>query len=70
MADDAVRALTCIIQGGVSLFRVEPTGNMDILKLKMLIKEQLKNGVRGSVDAPDLTLWKVRMTMANNSTTN
>lgn len=43
---------------------------MDILKLKMLIKEQLKNGVRGSVDAPDLTLWKVRMTMANNSTTN
>jgi hypothetical protein len=38
--------------------------------LKDLIKEKGKNGVFRGVDAHDLTLWKVRMTMASDSTTN
>jgi hypothetical protein len=36
---------------------------MDILNLKVLIKEEGKNGVLKSVDAQDLTLWKVRLTL-------
>jgi len=31
-------------------------------QLKKLIREERKNGVLSSVDAADLTLWKVRMT--------
>jgi hypothetical protein len=59
MADDAVRSLICLIEGESSLFRVKPTGGMDIIDLKALIKEEGKNGVLGSVDAKDLVLWKV-----------
>jgi hypothetical protein len=70
MTDDAPRALTCLIEGETSLFRVKPTGSMDILELKDLIHEKGKNGVLSIVDAKDLVLWKVRMTMARDSTTN
>ena len=66
MADDAIRALICLIEGESSLFRVKPTGSMVIIELKELIKEE---GINGSVNAMDLTLWKVRMTMASDSTT-
>ena len=70
MTDDALRALTCLIEGESSLFIVRPTGNMYIIELKDLVKEQDKNGVLSGVDAEDLTLWKVGMTMASDTTTN
>jgi hypothetical protein len=70
MADDASRSLICLIEGESTLFEVEPTGSTNIMKLKDLIKEKCKNGVLGNIDAKDLTLWKVRMTMASDSTTN
>ena len=70
MADDAPRALNCLIEGDSSPFKVKPTGSNDIIDLKKLIWEECKNGVLSSVDASDLTLWKVRMTMASDSTTN
>jgi hypothetical protein len=66
MADDALGALFSLIEGESVLFKVEPTGSM----LRELIKEKGKNGVLKSVNAADLTLWKVRMTMASDSTTN
>jgi hypothetical protein len=65
MADDAPRALICLIQGESVLFRVEPNGSVDIIGLRDLIKEECKNGVLKNVDATDLTLWKVRMTMVS-----
>jgi len=58
-ADDAPRALLYLIAG--ELFRVKPTGSMDIIELKDLIKEEHNDGVLKSVDAPDLTLWKVTL---------
>jgi Crinkler effector protein N-terminal domain len=70
MADDATRALICLITGESSLFKVRPTGRDDIMDLKELIKEEGKNGVLNSVDAKDLVLWKVRMTLASDNTTN
>ena len=61
MADDALRALICLIEGASSLFMVKQTGSMDIINLKELIEEECKNGFR-SVDTKDLTLWKVSTT--------
>ena len=58
MADDAPRALLYLIAGESSLFRVKPTGSMDIIGLKDLIKEEHNDGMLKSVDAPDLTLWR------------
>jgi Crinkler effector protein N-terminal domain len=70
MADDAPRALLCLIAGESSPFTVEPTGSTYIIDLKDLIKKKGKNGVLGRVLAKDLTLWKVRMVMASDSTAN
>ena len=70
MADDAPRALTCLIEGDSSLFPVSVTGDENIMVLKDLIREKRKNGVLSNVDAADLTLWKVRMITASDSTTN
>jgi len=70
MADNTPRPLICLIEGKSSLFRVKLAGSMDIIKLKNLIKEKRTNDVLRNVDAQDLTLWKVRMTMASDSTTN
>jgi hypothetical protein len=69
MTDDASRTLIPI-EGELSPFVVKPTGSMMILELKELIREECKNGVLSSVLAKDLILWKVRMTMASDSTTN
>ena len=65
MADDAPRTLLCLIIGESVLFTVKPTGSLDIIDLKSLIKEDRKEGVLGSVDAKDLILWKVRMSLDN-----
>jgi hypothetical protein len=70
MADDATRALVCLITGESTPFKVRPTGRDDIIDLKKLIKEGGKNGVLNGVLAKDLILWKVRMTLAGDSTTN
>ena len=70
MADNTPRRLICVIAGESALFRVQPTGSMDIIDLKNLVKEEGKNGVLHNVDAKDLTLWKVRITMASNSIPN
>jgi hypothetical protein len=69
MADEAPCTLNCLIEGESLLFRAKPAGNKDVIDLRKLIWEERKNGVLSSVDATDLTLWKVR-TMASDSTTN
>ena len=56
-------ALTCLIEGESSVFRVRPKGNIDMIDLRSLIKEERKNNVLRDVDAADLKLWKVRMIM-------
>ena len=68
MADDAVRTLLCLIEGDSTWFKVKPTGSMDIVDLRKLIWEE---GIKrdSGILAKDLTLWKVRMTMASDSTT-
>jgi hypothetical protein len=70
MADDALRTLVCLVEGDRSLIKVKPTGSMDIIDLKNLIREEGRNGVFRSVVAKDLTLWKVSMSMASDNTSN
>ena len=70
MADDTLRTLVCLVSGESSPFKVNPTISMNIMDLKGLIREKGINRVFSSVDAKDLTLWKVRMTMASDDTTN
>ena len=65
MAD---RTLLCLIEGESTLFTVKLAGGMRIHDLKRLIKES--RPVISSVDPTEMTLWKVRMTMASGSTTN
>jgi len=69
MADDTRRTLVCLIEGDSSLFSVKAAGNMPILKLNDLIVEKRQNGVLKNVDAADMRLWKVSMSMASDSTT-
>ena len=61
MADDAFRVLLCLVEGDSSLFKVNPTSNVDIIQLKVLIKEK---GIDNAILAEDLVLWKVRISMA------
>ena len=63
MANDSPRALVCRVEGESTPFRVELAGNKDIMDLKNFIKEKCKNGTLSGVNAKDLTLWKVRMTL-------
>ena len=70
MANDAPRTLICLIEGDSQPFKVVLNGDDMVVDLKGQIKENGKNGVLSNVDAADLTLWKVRMTMASDSTTN
>ncbi|KAI0255005.1 hypothetical protein BJV78DRAFT_810987 [Lactifluus subvellereus] len=58
MADDALRALMCLVEGESSALIVQPTGSMNITQLKKLVHEEGKNGALSNVDARDLTLWK------------
>ena len=68
MADDAPRTLICLIQGTSTLFKSKPNGSSDIMDLQEMIKKNNSNYLQ-SVDAGTLTLWKVRMTMASDRTT-
>ena len=56
-------ALTCLIEGESSVFRVRPKGNIDMIDLKDLIHQKGINVTERAVLAKDLTLWKVRMIM-------
>jgi hypothetical protein len=69
MADDATCNIVCLIEGESSSFEVTPTWDTRIRKLKKLIR---KDGINADRDvlAKDLTLWKVRMTIASDSTNN
>ena len=69
MADKAPRTLLCLIEGDSSPFTVTLGGGMYISNLKDLIKQAGITAER-PVHARDLTLWKVRMTMASDRTTN
>jgi len=66
MADDAVRSLLCIVERESVVFDVEPKGNMNVMKLKKLIKE----GINYAILARDLVLWKARMSMTGDNATN
>ena len=65
MSDTTYR-LWCFVEGDTTLFSVIAS-SISICVLKDLIKE---TGVFNGIDAKDLILWKVRMTLANDSTTN
>ena len=68
MADDDHRTLICLIQGTSQLFKLKPNGSSDIMDLQEMIKNKNSNYLQ-SLDTSALTLWKVRMTMASDSTT-
>jgi len=70
MAENAPRTLICLIEGESQLFKVVLNDDKDIMDLKGVIKENRKTRALSNVDAADLTLWKVRVTMASDSTTN
>jgi hypothetical protein len=57
----------CLVEGDDTPFPITAALTTPIGVLKEWIKEK---GVLSSVDATDLILWKVRMTMASDSTTN
>jgi hypothetical protein len=59
-----------LIEGDSKVFSVTTSPTTPITELKKLIKEEGRNGVLNGVNSKDLALWKVRMIMANYSTTN
>ena len=65
---DATYRIWCLLEGENTLFSVLALPTISIGELKDLIKEKNAKGI--NVDANHLTLWKVRMTMASDSTTN
>jgi hypothetical protein len=69
MSDNTYLTL-CLVEGGTAIFPVMTSPTVLICELKEFIKEKGKNRVLNGVDAQDLKLWKVRMTMAGDSTTN
>jgi len=70
VADGTLRRLACLIEGEPSVFSVKPTGSMDIMDLKELIREKAIEAIEPAILTKNLTLWKVRMTMASDNTTN
>jgi hypothetical protein len=67
MADVASRTLNCLIEGDTSKFRVKPSGNSDVVDLQDLVWEKGIDA-KHAILAKNLTLWKVRMTTASDST--
>jgi hypothetical protein len=57
----------CLVEGNSAIFPVIASPTTSISMLKYLIKEKRKHGVLSNIDATDLTLWRVRMTMASDS---
>ena len=68
MADDGY-LIWCLVEGDTAIFPVTAPRALTIGELKELIKVE-KNHALKDVDADHLKLWKVRMIMASDSTTN
>ena len=68
MADNTVRALICLVEGDSGIFRVKPTGSMDMMELRDLIWEK-GIGASTGILAKDLILWMVRISMASDDAT-
>jgi len=68
MSENTYR-IWCLVEGDNILFPVIALPTTSVSMVKDLIHEKRKNGVLKSVDAADLTLWRVRMTIASDSTT-
>jgi len=62
---DTPFSLWCYVQGDNTYFPVIASSAISIGVLQKMIKEEGKNGVLNSVDAKDLTLWKVRYIMVS-----
>jgi hypothetical protein len=62
--------LWCLVEEDNTLFPIIASPALSVGQLKDLIKEKRKHGALSNIDATDLTLWKVRVTMASDSTTN
>ena len=60
----------CLVEGDDTPLPIACPITTPIGMLKKLIREERKNGLLRKVDAIDLTLWKVKMTMVSISTTN
>ena len=60
----------CSIVGEEGIFPVTTSPQHTTYDLKEQIKEIRKTHALSKVDAAELTLWKVRMTTASDSTTN
>ena len=54
--------LWCFVVGDKTVFPVIASPTIPVALLMKLIREERKNSVLSSIDAKDLTLWKVRMT--------
>jgi len=54
--------LWCFVVGDKTVFPVIASPTISVALLMRLIREERKNSVLSSIDAADLTLWKVRMT--------
>ena len=54
--------LWCFVVGDKTVFPVIASPTIPVALLMKLIREERKNSVLSSIDAADLTLWKVRMT--------
>ena len=67
MSEETYR-IWCLVEGDGTEFHVVSSPSETVCDLKESIKEMCKNGVLKNVDAKELTLWKVRVTMASDST--
>jgi Crinkler effector protein N-terminal domain len=68
MVEDNYR-IWCLVEGESTMFPVIASRTIPIADLKKLIKEK-KNRALNDVAAKDLRLWRVRMTIASDGTTN
>jgi hypothetical protein len=64
---DATYLIWCLVETENTLLPITASPALSIGQLKDLIKE--KSAKSNDADAHHLTLWKVRMTMASDSTT-
>jgi hypothetical protein len=57
--DQASRDLWCYVEGDIAAFKVTTPLNVDVDRLKKLIRGERQHVVLRDVDAADLVLWKV-----------
>jgi hypothetical protein len=67
---DTMYQLWCLVEGDDTLFPIIAPSTTSIGVLKDMIKEKGINPTEHAVDAKGLTLWKVRMSIASDNTTN